>query len=433
MKKVAAVTFGCKVNQYETACILDEFRLAGYEIIDFKDPADVYIINSCTVTNRTDYKSRNAIRKALEVKVSDPNVKVVVTGCYVQRNFEQVKKLGAIDLIIDNNKKNRILDYLDKGNADFSDITAAVDFAELTTTTMLDRARAFIKVQDGCNFYCAYCAVPFGRGNPRSRDPENVKKQVLQLVQSGYKEIVLGGINLGLYGSERSSEFSLYQLLRELEEIEGVEMIRLSSIEPQLFHKELLSFLKISKKTAPHFHIPLQSGSDEILKKMNRRYTINQFRQLIEDILVLNPVAAIGLDVIAGLPGETAELFRETVELLQELPFAYLHVFSYSVRPGTRAAVMKNQVKGDIIKQRSRILTEISDRKKREYTEKLLLENIPLKGIAEKQVKADWTALSDHYVRIYSTDEKLSEKSIIRGNPIELFQGGLKVENNDRN
>jgi threonylcarbamoyladenosine tRNA methylthiotransferase MtaB len=433
MKKVAAVTFGCKVNQYETACILDQFRSAGYTIIDFKDKSDVYIINSCTVTNRTDYKSRNAVRKALEFKAADQNVKVIVTGCYAQRNVIEIRQLGPVDLVIDNDNKHKILEYLNNDPPHFTDIFSAVDFAELSTTTMLDRSRAFIKVQDGCNFFCAYCAVPFGRGNPRSRKPEKVVKQVQELVNTGFKEFVLGGINLGLYGKDRSNGYPLTQLLTDLEQTAGLEIIRLSSIEPQLFSDDLLNFLKSSQKTAPHFHIPLQSGSDTILKKMNRHYSVEEFRQLILKILEISPAAAIGLDVIAGLPGETETLFRETLDLINQLPVSYLHVFSYSKRPGTKAAAMKGQISGDIIKQRSTMLTEISAAKKNLYTEKLIKEKLLLKGIAEKKKKEVWTALSDHYIRIYSTEEGVSEKSLLKGKAGKMFKDGIMVEHNDRN
>jgi threonylcarbamoyladenosine tRNA methylthiotransferase MtaB len=427
MKKVAAVTFGCKVNQYETACILDDFREAGYEVANFKDAADVYIINSCTVTNRTDYKSRNAIRKALARKEINPQAKVIVTGCYVQINYEKIKELGPIDLVIDNNKKNKIIDSLNRGEAQFSKIEFETDFAELSTSSMLDRSRAFIKVQDGCDFFCAYCAVPFGRGNPRSREPENVINQIKQLTQNGYKEFVLGGVNLGLYGREKQTDYHLHNLLRDLENINEVKILRLSSIEPQLFDDALLDFFKDSRKIAPHFHIPLQSGSDEILKKMNRRYTVDQFRNRIYAILKIIPDAAIGLDVITGLPGETELLFQETFDLLNDLPISYLHVFSYSRRPGTKAAGMSDQVKGDIIKKRSTILSELSNSKKKDYTEKLLTEKTLLTGIAEKQVKDYWTALSDHYIRIYTRNGSISEKSEIKARASEHYLDGIKV------
>jgi len=428
MKKVAAVTFGCKVNQYETACILDDFKNAGYEISDFNKPADIYIINSCTVTNRTDYKSRNAIRKALDFKKNNSDVKVIVTGCYVQRNADKVRELGPVDLVIDNNNKGKILTSLQTETEQFNDIFSAEKFTELSTSNVLDRSRAFVKIQDGCNYFCSYCAVPYGRGNPRSREPENVIDQVEKLVRSGYKEVVLGGINLGLYGLEKKNGYYLAQLLEDLESLSGLEIIRLSSIEPQLFTEDLLNFFSRSKKLAPHFHIPLQSGSDEILKSMNRKYSVTQFQILLDNILSILPSAAIGLDVITGLPGESEKHFNKTYELLHVLPYTYLHVFSYSVRLGTKAASMDGQIKGDVIKKRNKILTVLSDTKKRIYKENLLSKKILVRGIAEKEVKKYWTALSDHYIRIYFKGNDIAEKSLVQGIADRVFWDGVEIK-----
>jgi len=433
MKKVAAVTFGCKVNQYETACILDDFQQAGYEISDFDKPANVYIISSCTVTNRTDYKSRNAIRKALEFKKNNSDIKVIVTGCYVQRNAEIVKELGPVDLVIDNNKKGSILEAINAETAEFNDIFIAKEFAEFSTSNVLDRSRAFVKIQDGCNYFCSYCAVPYGRGNPRSRDPENVIEQIETLVKTGYKEFVLGGINLGLYGLEKGTGYYLPQLLKDLESISGLEIIRLSSIEPQLFTEDLLEYISGSKKLAPHFHIPLQSGSDEILRRMNRKYSITQFRVLLDNILDVSPTAAIGFDIITGLPGESEKFFNTTYELLHILTYTYLHVFSYSIRPGTKAAKMDGQIKGDVIKKRNKILTALSDSKKRFYTEQLVSKKFSLRGIAEKEIKGYWTALSDHYIRIYFKDKNIVEKNLVHAVAKRVYSDGVMVDLNDRN
>ncbi|NQT64814.1 MAG: MiaB/RimO family radical SAM methylthiotransferase, partial [FCB group bacterium] len=268
MKKVAAITFGCKVNQYETSCIVDDFTQAGYQITEFDKPADIYIINTCTVTNRTDYKSRNAIRKALKQKQINPNVKVIVTGCYSQRKKKEIEKLGDVDLIVDNNSKSKIFEKINSETSIFSDINDQHNFDEMSTTKMLDNTRAFIKVQDGCDYFCAYCAIPYARGHSRSRKKNNILDQIQKLVDNGYKEFVLGGINLGLYGAE--SGYSLAKLLYEIEKIAGVELIRLSSIEPQLITDELLEYFTKSKKICHHFHIPLQVGCDELLSKMGR-------------------------------------------------------------------------------------------------------------------------------------------------------------------
>ena len=374
MKKIASITFGCKVNQYETSCIVDEFTKDGYQITEFEKPANVYIINTCTVTNRTDHKSRNAIRKALNQKQIDPSVKVVVTGCYSQRKKEEIEKLGDVDLIVDNNSKSKIFEKLNSGNQQFRDIKDQKNFDEISTTKMLDKTRAFIKVQDGCDYYCAYCAIPYARGHSRSRKKNNILNQIEKLVDNGYKEFVLGGINLGLYGAEL--DYSLAKLLYEIEKIDGVELIRLSSIEPQLFTDELLEYFTNSKKMCHHFHIPLQVGCDELLNSMGRRYSTEQFRNTIMKIRNIFSDVAIGIDVIAGLPGETDELFQKTHYFLSKFNFTYLHVFSYSKRPDTCAEKMKGHVNGKIIKQRSNELISISRSKLVEYIDFIIKNNI---------------------------------------------------------
>ena len=247
-KKIAVQTFGCKINQYETACILDTFLEAGYQRVDFNQIADVYLINSCTVTNRTDFKSRNALRKALKVKEKYPQTIVIITGCYAQINMEQIKEIGDVDLIVDNNSKDKILQFIKTKDTNFKDIFSYKEFAELSTDTMLDRSRAFLKIQDGCDFFCAYCTVPFGRGKPRSRDPQKVIEQVKSLVEHGFHEFVVGGVNLGLYGRDLDQTIDLAHLLKSMEQINGVEIIRLSSIEPQLFTDSLLDYIEESNK-----------------------------------------------------------------------------------------------------------------------------------------------------------------------------------------
>ncbi len=426
MKKIASITFGCKVNQYETSCIVDDFTKVGYQTTEFDKPADVYIINTCTVTNRTDYKSRNAIRKALNQKQIDSNVKVVVTGCYSQRKKEEIEKLGNVDLIVDNNSKSKIFEKLNSGNQQFRDIEDQHNFDEISTTKMLDKTRAFIKVQDGCDYFCAYCAIPYARGHSRSRDKNKILDQIQKLVDNGYREFVLGGINLGLYGAEL--DYSLAKLLFEIEKIEGVELIRLSSIEPQLFTDELLEYFTKSKKMCHHFHIPLQVGCDELLSKMGRRYSTEQFQNTIIKIRKIFPDVAIGVDVIAGLPGETEELFQKTHHFLSNLDFTYLHVFSYSKRSGTRAEKMKGHVNGKVIKQRSNQLILISDTKLAEYVDFVIKNNIELKGVIEQKSDGYWTALSDHYVRIFLRSDKNLEKKYLHLNPISKKYDGIEVE-----
>ena len=447
MKKVAAITFGCRVNQYETTCVVNDFIRTGYQFVNFNEPADVYIINTCSVTNRTDYKSRNAIRKALLYKKKNPDIKIVVTGCYSQIKYEEVRKMGDIDLIVDNNKKGNIPEYILGSiysrygystqhslhlNADkFEDILDATEFAEISFSSMINKTRAYIKVQDGCDFYCAYCIVPYGRGSPRSRGKVNILNQIRQLVKNGYKEFVIGGINLGLYGREKNDGYFLSNLLADIEEIEGVKIIRLSSLEPQLFTENLLSYFKESNKIAKHFHIPLQVGCDELLNAMGRKYSISEFSNIIKKLYQIFPNAALGFDIIAGLPGETEDFFKKNLSFLELIDFAYLHVFSYSKRPGTRAAEMSGQINGEIIKKRCNTLMRLSESKKNKYRNKILRNKIKLSGIIEMNDKGYWTALSNHYIRIYLENKNNLERKYVETIPIENIFDGVKVENND--
>jgi threonylcarbamoyladenosine tRNA methylthiotransferase MtaB len=427
--KLATITFGCKVNQYETACIADEFSKNGYSIVKYDEEADVYIINSCTVTNRTDFKSRSALRKALKRKEENPKVQVVITGCYSQRNKEEIEKLGDIDLIADNNSKSEIYKLLNHPEtSQFDDILHYSDFEEMSTSAMNDRTRAFIKIQDGCDYYCTYCAIPTARGHSRSRDKDKIISQIQELVENGYKEFVLGGINLGLYGKDKNEEYFLSHLLLDLEEIEGLELLRLSSIEPQLFTEDLLEYFAESKKIAPHFHIPLQSGSNDILKKMKRKYSTEEFRISVENIRQIFPNAAFGFDVITGFPGETAELFTETYDFLESIDFTYLHVFSYSKRKGTIAAELKDQISGDVIKRRTNILVELSKRKLEEYTDKILLQKVQLSGVIEKKTEKYSTALSDRFIRVYFESNSGIVGEYLKFKPIRMFKDGLEVK-----
>jgi threonylcarbamoyladenosine tRNA methylthiotransferase MtaB len=419
--RIAVITFGCKVNQYESACIYEPFRLAGWDLVD--DMADVYVVNTCTVTGRTDFKARNAIRKALAHKENDPRVKVFVTGCYAQRFPGEIAALGPVDGIIDNQNKFSIFDRLSAPSDRFDDIFAHSTFAEAFTGVFPEHARAFVKVQDGCDCRCAYCAVPLARGIPRSRTLESSLNQVQALVEAGYHEIVLGGINLGLWGTEW--EQTLSDLLGPLTMVSGLDILRLSSIEPHLIDDRLLRLIGESPVLAPHYHIPMQTGSDTLLTAMGRRYDTTRFREVIEAIRRVRPDAALGFDVIVGLPGETDALFAETLTFLQSLDFAYLHVFAYSKRPGTRAEAMPNQVHGTVTRERSRALISLSDERREAYRQRLLSDRVPLRGIAESVSQGYVCALSDHYARIYVKAGEIG--SLIEGIPNRVYRDGLET------
>ena len=396
MIRIAVATLGCKTNQSETAAILGQFK--DYQTVDFDQPADIYLINTCTVTNRTDYKSRYLIRKALAQKSRYPDSKVIVTGCYSQRSREEVLGLGDVDLVVDNQNKLDLANLIDSESYEFEDIMCADAFHYVPQSGMHERSRAFQKIQDGCDYYCSYCAVPYARGHNRSAAITDVIAQAKLFVASGYREIVLGGVNLGLY---RDQNKDLTDVIKAMEEIEGLEIIRLSSIEPQLFNEQLLDTISASRKVAPHFHIALQSGSDAVLKRMKRVYDTALVYRLITNIKTRIPDAAIGFDVICGFPGETEAEFQETCDFLESLPITYLHVFSYSMRHGTPAALMTDQIPGPLKHQRSNTLTLLSESKKQAFIQYLLDQQIKVRGVIEDHTDGIATLLSDHFIRAY--------------------------------
>ena len=393
--RIAIATLGCKANQAESAVILDQF--GDFQLVPWQEEADIYIINTCTVTNRTDYKSRNLIRQALSQKAQNPFAKIVVTGCFAQRYPEEIAKMGNIDLLIDNQQKLNIADILAGGNYEFMDIMQAKEFAYKPTTKMYNRTRAFQIIQNGCDFNCAYCAVPYGRGRSRSATLEQVLQQAHLFVESGYKEIVLSGINLGLY---KDGNNDLTDVLFRLNEIKGLELIRLSSIEPQLFNDKLINTLPLISKLCPHYHIPLQCGADTGLKRMRRRHSTTTTNKLTIKIWERIPYPAIGMDIITGFPGETEEEHQQTCSYLRSLPLAYLHIFSFSKRKGTPAFELPNQIPKTIKNHRANELTQISRELTVAYTNSLVENNIPLRGIVEKSANGYCEFLSDHYVRV---------------------------------
>ncbi len=428
MNKIAVATFGCKINQYESAGIIAQFEANGFEHVTFHEEAEVYVVNSCTVTNRTDFKSRNAIRKVLKRKEINPNIVLIITGCFVQRNKDEIMKLGDIDIVVDNQHKNVIYDLYVARRSSFHDIMKYNDFSEMKATEMYDRSRAFVKIQDGCNFFCTYCAIPYARGKSRSRKKEDVIDQIKILVDNGYHEIVLGGINMGLYGNDLYDNYDLADLLADIENIPGLDNYRLSSIEPQLFTPQLLNFFKKSKKLSPHFHIPIQSGSDSILKLMNRHYDTAEFRETIDSLVSIFPNAAFGIDVIVGFPGETQQLFQETYDFLSSLPITYLHVFTYSRRKGTPADKMKNQINGQIKKERTNKLIDLSKKLTDNYIDTILSKNLELTAVVEEKADDFWTSLSDHFIRIFYQGDNLKKKQKIRVLPVAKYKEGLKVK-----
>lgn len=370
--KAAFYTLGCKVNTYETEVNIELFKNNGYEIVPFTEKADVYVINTCSVTNQSDVKSRKVIREAVK---RGKNAIVVVMGCYSQIKYIEAASIPGVSIVIGTNNKTNILDLIEEYKKDKKQIVKIFDLKDIKFENMnLDKyenhTRAFVKVQDGCNNYCSFCIIPYSRGNVRSKEKNLVIKEISTLAENGYKEVVLTGIHTGHYGLDLK-EYDFSDLLREIEKIDKLKRIRISSIECVELNEKFMDTLKNSKKIVNHIHIPLQSGSDTILKAMNRRYDMNKFIKIINEIRKIRPNIAITTDVIVGFPGETDELFNETVESIKKVGFTELHVFPYSKREGTPAAKMNNQVDGNIKKERVKKLISLSEELKNSYYKSL--------------------------------------------------------------
>ena len=363
IKKVAFCSLGCKVNQYETNAMAQKFIENGYKVVEFDEFADVYIVNTCTVTNVADRKSRQMLRRAKEIN----NKSILVAcGCYAQVAKEELKKIEEIDLIIGNNEKNDIINIIENHASEngteeqVSDVMYKCEYVELGSTTYTEKTRAVIKVQDGCDRFCSYCLIPFARGHIRSRKIENVIDEVKKIVNEGIKEIIITGIHVASYGRDFKDGTSLIDLLEEINKIENLHRIRLSSIEPVIITDEFVQRLSKLDKICDHFHLSLQSGCTETLKRMNRRYTAEEFEQATKRLRAKFPNASLTTDVIVGFPGETEEEFNETFEFLKRIKFYQMHIFKYSSRKGTKAAVMPNQIDGKIKEERSKRLIELS-------------------------------------------------------------------------
>ena len=376
VKKVAFCSLGCKVNQYETNAMAQKFIEHGYEVVEFDEYADVYIVNTCTVTNVADRKSRQMLRRAKEI---NKDATLVACGCYAQVAKEELKKIPEIDLIIGNNEKNDIIQIVEnhiaqKGAEDLvSDVMYKLDYVELGTTTYTEKTRAVIKVQDGCDRFCSYCLIPYARGHIRSRKIENVIEEIKKVVEEGINEVVITGIHIASYGRDFKGEnIGLIDLLEEINKIQGLHRIRLGSIEPTIITDEFVERLSKLDKICDHFHLSLQSGCTGTLKRMNRRYTTEEFKAVTKRLRAKFPNAALTTDIIVGFPGETDDEFNTTYEFLKEIAFYKMHIFKYSQRKGTKAAVMPNQVDGKIKEERSKKLIELSNENEYNYNKKYI-------------------------------------------------------------
>ena len=370
--KVSVYTLGCKVNTYESEYVINEFKKKGYEIVPFDEEADIYVINTCTVTNNSDQKSRKIIRSACKNK----NKVVVVMGCYSQIKPDVVRDIEGVSIVLGNKDKNKVVELVEaylKDKESFQNIydLSNSKFEDMYLDNFENHTRAFVKIQDGCNNYCSYCIIPYARGNVRSKDKNIVINEIKSLVKNGYKEVVLTGIHTGHYGQDLK-EYDFSDLLMELEKIDGLERIRISSIEITELTDKFIEVLKNSKKIVNHIHIPLQSGCDKILKLMNRKYDMNYYIDKINKIREVRPDMAVTTDVIVGFPNETDEDFKITKENIKKIKFTELHVFPYSKREGTPAASMLNQVDGNVKKQRVNELLKVSELLKEKFYNKYI-------------------------------------------------------------
>lgn len=404
MKKAALHNLGCKVNAYETEAMQQMLESAGYEIVPFGEMADVYVINTCSVTNMADRKSRQMLHRA---KKQNPEAVVVAAGCYVQTKESEAVVDDAIDIIIGNNMKHELVSRLDEYFRDHGKIDAVLDindknqeFEELYLEKPSEHTRAFIKVQDGCNQFCSYCIIPYARGRVRSRNMESVLEEVKRLAQNGYQEVVLTGIHLSSYGIETGE--SLLCLIQEIHKVDGIKRIRLGSLEPKVVTEEFASHLSRLDKICPHFHLSLQSGCDATLQRMNRKYTVEEYATGCKILRKYFEHPAITTDVIVGFPGETEEEFQITRAFLEEIHFYEMHIFQYSKRQGTRAAEMKNQVPETVKKVRSAKLIELDDKMSKEFRQYYLgrEEEVLFEEATEIEGKSYYIGYTKEYVKV---------------------------------
>lgn len=398
MKKAAFKTLGCKLNYSETMAIQQDFEEKGYDITDFDNQADIYVINTCSVTQGANSTCRKTVRRALR---RNPEAFVAVIGCYAQLEPEEIAEIDGVDTVLGAQNKFNLLELFD----DFhkraepivynSDVNEAVDFHNAFSAD--DRTRAFLKVQDGCSYKCSFCTIPMARGESRSPKISSVVQNAELLVEEGFKEVVITGVNAGDFG--RGTDENFYMLLQALDQVSGLERIRFSSVEPNLMHEELIRYTAESDKIQPHFHMPLQSGSDKMLGLMRRRYQSDLYRQRVKLIKELIPHAAIGVDVITGHPGETEELFQESFDFIESLPVSYLHVFTYSERPNTHALTIEPNIQDSLRKERTYKLRRLSRKKRFNFDTSFYdeIREVLFEGADHNGAMLGWT---DNYVRV---------------------------------
>ncbi|MEG6566180.1 tRNA (N(6)-L-threonylcarbamoyladenosine(37)-C(2))-methylthiotransferase MtaB [Thermoanaerobacterium saccharolyticum] len=401
-KTVSFFTLGCKVNQYETEAMAEIFKSSGYDVVGFDEYADVYVINTCTVTGRGDMKSRQEIRKAKKI---NPDSVIAVVGCYSQVASNEVLNIPEVNVVLGTKNKGEIVKLVEKG-ASANKVNAVEDifkdrkFEELKISAQGGHTRAYLKIQDGCNQYCTYCIIPYARGPIRSRKPHDILDEVKRLRDNGYKEVVLTGIHVASYGKDLEN-VDLLDIIKMIHEIEGIERIRLSSIEPTFLTEDFVREVSILPKFCRHYHISLQSGSDSVLKRMGRKYTTSEYKKIIDRVRKYIEDVAITTDIMVGFPGETESEFYETYNFVKDIQFSKMHVFKYSKRAGTKAANYPDQIKNSVKEERSKILIKLSEKCESEFYKRFL--GSTLNVLFEQRVKelqGYVEGLTDNYIRV---------------------------------
>ena len=412
MKTVAFITLGCKVNQYETNAMSQKLIEEGYKIVEHTQKADIYIINTCTVTNMSDRKSRQMIRRAKEI---NPEATIIAVGCYVQVAKKEIENIKEIDLALGNEEKVDIVKYCNEiiqknKKEEIADVMQSRKFAEFGETSYTEKTRAVIKVQDGCDRFCSYCIIPYARGRVRSREPEHIIKEIKQIANEGIKEVVITGIHIASYGKDFKKDYKLIDLLEEINKIDGIERIRLGSIEPLLITEEFVQRLVKLEKICEQFHLSLQSGCDETLKRMNRRYTTQQFEEIVKRLRKAYDNVNLTTDIIVGFPGETEEEFAKTYKFLEKIKFYKMHIFKYSPRKGTPAATMENQVDPSTKHDRSEKLLQLNEENFNKFGQKMLDKEFNV--LFEQKVGDNkYEGLTENYVKvIVESDNDISEQ-----------------------
>lgn len=419
VKKAALHNLGCKVNAYETEAMQELLEQAGYEIVPFKEGADIYIINTCTVTNMADRKSRQMLHRARKM---NPDAIIVAAGCYVQTKDEEEKLDECIDIVIGNNRKKDIVEILEEYEGkkqtvqkDVIDINHTKEYEELHLSKTAEHTRAYLKVQDGCNQFCTYCIIPYARGRVRSRRKEDVVEEVKNLVKNGYQEVVLTGIHLSSYGVDFEETEDLLSLILAVHEVEGLKRIRLGSLEPRIITEKFVQTISGLEKMCPHFHLSLQSGCNATLKRMNRKYTAEEYYEKCELLRKYFEHPALTTDVIVGFPGETEEEFQQSMSFVDKVNFYETHIFKYSKREGTKAAVMPDQVPEQVKTVRSNQLLALNEKKQKEFEQYYLGKSVEV--LMEEEIEKDGkyfqTGHTKEYIRIAVESEKNWQNKLV--------------------